>query len=181
MTKQEIQKEYNKFKVENSYIKTCSDLNVYALDFIEDIEDSIKEYRKELKENIKMKKEANTRNLLFFIFQKEDTSFYDSDNDLIRQIIEEMTKQIGYIKRIIELISEQNKNELLKLLEFLIYHYSINIDYLEKERERLEFSIQNIYFSNNIDDNREGTNIFIEEMLNKYEINTNIIEKTKKI
>lgn len=181
MTKQEIQKEYNDFKVENSYIKTCSDLNVYALELKEDIEDSISEYRKELKENIKMRKEANARNLLFFIFQKEDTSFYDGDNDLIRKIIEEMTKQIEFIKRIIELINDHNKDELLKLLEFLIYHYSTNVDYLEKERERLEFLIQNIYFSNNIEDSRQEVNLFIEELLNKFERNTNIIEKTKKI
>ena len=181
MTKKEVMNSYSDFKVLTDFIKTNEDLHIYALGLIEYIDDSIKEYKKELKDNKKMKKEALIRNHIFFIFQEEDISIYDEDNKLIEIIIMEMIKQKEFIKRIIELINKTQKEDLLKLLDFLISNYSSNIDYLEKEREVLEFKVQNIYLSNNNEDNREEISSFIEEMLNKYERNANIIEKKKKI
>ena len=181
MTKQEVSNLYKKFRFKNNYVRTSEDLHIYALGKIEDIEESINTYKKELKDNKKMKHDAMFRNLLPFIFQAEDTSIYEKDNELIESILLEMNIRMNDIKRLINLINDDNKDELLKLLEFIVSNYSDNVDYLEKEREVLEFTIQNIILYNENEDKRKETNEYIEEMLNKLEIKGNNIEKKKKI
>jgi hypothetical protein len=181
MTLQELKEEYKKYKPSMTVIKECSDLNLYALDIIEIINDSLKEYKKELKENKKMQKSAKIRNLFPFIFQEEVSGFYDKDNELIIEIAKEMQRQIERINIIIDKISDNDKYELLKLLEFISAYYSNNIDYLEKEREVLEFNIQNIYLSNDKDDTRKVLDEFFNEKINMFNRNTNNIEKSKKI
>ena len=181
MTLQELKEEYKKYKISMTVVKECSDLHLYALDNIEIINDSLAEYKKELKENKKMDKSAKIRNLFPLLFQEEVSGFYDKDNEIIIKIMEEMQRQIDRINIVINNISDANKNELLKLLEFITVYYSNNVDYLEREREVLEYNIQNIYLANDKIDTRKVLDDFFQENINIFNRNINNIEKNKKI
>ena len=88
MTLKEIAEEYEKFKPDDYKVNSSSELYDYLMYYIDDISDSIKAYKKQLKENKAMYLDAKIRNFFFFIYQKEETSFYYYDNALIKEILQ---------------------------------------------------------------------------------------------
>ena len=140
MTLQELVNEYEQFKPKNTKINSSTELYERLLVYQDDIKESIKAYKRELKENKSMELDAKLRNFFFFIFQEEETSFYYFDNTLIKEIINEMYAQIENIKDLMLLVDDSNYKDLTKLVEFMIMHYDNNIDFLEKENYMLSIA-----------------------------------------
>ena len=181
MTLQELVNEYEQFEPKNTNINSSTELYERLLVYQDDIKESIKAYKRELKENKSMELDAKLRNFFFFIFQEEETSFYYFDNALIKEIINEMYAQIENIKDLMLLVDDSNYKDLTKLVEFMIMHYDNNIDFLEKERIKLELTMENVTLNNNIRDTREKIDLFVEQIITAYYERLINIEKMKKI
>lgn len=180
MTLNELTNQYVKFKpdIEIDNLKDFFSLLTY---YQKDLLKSIKLYKKELSENRKMYLEAKVRNFFFFIFQEEEASFYYYDDALIKEIIREMQFQYENISDIMLFANELNYQELSKLVDFMMMHYDNNIDFLENERKRLELSLENIIFHNDLDDTRDKMKTFMEQIISAYYEKIIDIEKIKKI
>jgi len=181
MTLKEITEEYEKFKPDDYKVNSSSELYDYLMHYSDDIKQSIKAYKKELRENKSMNLEAKVRNFFFFIFQQEDASFYYYDNALIKEIIREMLLQIENIKDLVVLNDDSNYQELKRLVDFMMKHYDNNIDFLENERKRLELSLENVIYHNPLQDSRDVMKTFIEQILQAYYDKLIKVEKIYKL
>ena len=181
MTLKEITEEYEKFKPDDYKVNSSSELYDYLMYYNDDISDSIKAYKKQLKENKVMYLDAKIRNFFFFVFQQEEASFYYFDNALIKEIIREMIFQRENIKDLLELNDDSNFQEIKKLVDFMMKHYDNNIDYLENERKRLELSLENVIYHNPLQDSREPMRSFMEQIIQAYYNKLIKVEKIYKL
>lgn len=180
MTLEEIVDQYKNYKT-SIEIDNFKDFYSHLRSYQEELKESIKTYKKELRENKQMYLEAKIRNFFFFIFQEEETSFYYYDDAIVKEIIKEMKIQYENISDIMLLANESNYKDLLKLVEFLMMHYDNNIDFLENERKRLALSLENVIYYNELTDTREKMKVFMEQMLSAYYDSLISIEKIKKM
>ena len=181
MTLQEIAEDYEKFKPKESQVNSSSELYKVLLNYQDNIKESVKAYKQELKENKRMYLEAKVRNFFFFIFQEEEASFYYYDNALIKEMIREMFIQLENIKDLLLIVDDSNYQDVQKIAEFLMMHYYNNIDFWEKVRQRLEMSLENAILYNDLKDTREKINVFMELLINAYYEKIIKVEKIKKI
>lgn len=162
----EIEKEYEIFSHKTEGLKDKDSLFLYLDAEIDNVDEDIKAYNSELNENKRMQLSAKIRNLLFFIFAEENTSFYDEDNNIICQILNLMYTNRKYIERIQELITEENFQELLKLYEFIKTYYDSNYEYLDLCRRQLESKTEGFSFIDySEEDNREVIDEFFYKKL----------------
>lgn len=166
----DLEKEFKGFKIKSTYINSVDKFK----NFIETIESEIEEYlkntRKEIKENKRWKFEVKIRNYFLAIFGESEIDVYDEDTDILNEIISIDEDYLDFYNRIINIVNENNFMELLKLAEFANMYYEIHIELLEKQREIIELELRGIHMiSPHCIDKRNDLKIFLSKRLNMIE------------
>ena len=176
-----LEEEFKNYKIKSDFIETSEDLEIFLQVGIYNAKKSIKEMEKEKNINSKDKKIAQIKNIFNFLFVEEETSFYDEDNKIIEECISLALDYIIYFERMINLIKPDNTKELLKIVDFIVEYYNMNMDYLDSKRETLEYAYKGITFINSkYSDYRKEISDFFEKKINEYQTE-NSVEKKKKL
>lgn len=182
-TIKDLEKEYENFKTEAiNYLKTMEDLEMHLVISIQDTENIEQELINEKEANKKRKISGKIRNLFSIILdEKEELSFYDEDNNILDEIIELTIKQKEFYTQVINIITLENYQKLIKLISFGIEWYNRHIDYFEARRDALECAYKGFnYTSSKTEDNREVIAEFLTNKINELSTGKSL-EKSKKM
>lgn len=169
---QEIEKEYEGFTPVSTFIKNTDELVAFLDVGIDDTKYIEKDYIKEIRENKRSQFDAKIRNFFFFIFEQEEVEFYDEDNEILFSLRDLVLKYRALYERMKAIATEENREELIKLVDFLTKYYNEHIDYFENERDRLELSYKGISMYNPTKkDNRKVIEEFADKVLSHLETN----------
>lgn len=175
MSLDEIRKEYQEFIPENKKINKIEEFLCYLQIGIDDIDESIKDCIREKRLNKKEQIEAQIRNFFFFLFEQEETEYYDEDNAILDESIEFSKSYQQKYYEIREVARVDNYQELYKLVEFSTLYYNKNVSYLNDKARQLELSYQGITFYCQNEDTRKLLLDFLSEEIKKYQ-HSKIIE-----
>ena len=175
----EIKKEYEGFQIKSDFVTSKDELIAFLSVGIDDTYDIEKDNNKEIKLNKIAEIEARIRNIFFFIFEEEEVDFYAEDNS----ILSECNKLVYYYRslyeRIIELATDDNYLELLKLVDFATEYYNSHIDYFDYQRDKLETILKGFSMYNpSKQDNRSVLEEFIDEKLSVYDPNKQLVKRS---
>ncbi len=166
----ELEEEYEKFEIKSKHVNSLEEFLAFIIIGIDDTYEIEKDYKKEIKENKRWQLSAKIRNFFNFIFEEEEESFYDYDNQILDELTELITKYRNYFQRIIQIVNKDNYKELLKLVDFLCKYYGEEIDYYEYRRDELEMELKGLNFCNSrYEDNQEVIDEFAEKILKSFE------------
>lgn len=174
---EKIEEEYKNFKPKSNYIKTPEDL-IDLIDIkIDEIDKDIVEIDQEMKKSEFKKIISSIKNKILF---GEDFEYYEQDYDLMKEEYQLGADFIEYFRLIIDKISNNNYQELLRLSEFTEKHYFSNFDYLISERSNLALYYRGIRTMNINDDTRKTFKAFFSNKINEFHKEKGV-EKHKKI
>lgn len=180
-TIEDIEKEYNDFEYIPKSINNLEELEVWTMVVFDDIDENLRVLGIDYRNNKTCKVIGTIRNLFLFVYEYEDVSFYDKDNKLVEEayILNEMYK--NYFKQIIHYSNEENYNEMFKFANFLVMYYKKDLDYIDGERNDLEYTQKGYGCVNNKDeDNSLVVHDFFIKKINEFK-EVKGIEKVKKI
>ena len=132
-----LEEDYASYDVGDNRVADYEDFYNYMGRLIDDIQGNWEDVVKQMTENIRWRKISTIRNLFPIVFVKEDTDFYDYDNELLTDASELIVNNLGYYERIRNVSNEDNFQELCKLTNFLLDNYEDNINYLNYRRDEL--------------------------------------------
>ena len=180
-TLEDMEKEYGEHECRIYTINNLKELESWILVAFDDISENIKVLRIDYRNNKDCKTMGIIRNLLPFLFEYEDVTFYDKDNKLIYEAYLVNRMYENYFKQILHYSTEENCGEMAKLADFIMMHYDIDCDYIDNERDVLEYQRKGYgYIGNNCEDNSEVVHDFFIEKINELS-NVKGIEKVKKM
>ena len=166
----ELEEEYEKFEIKSKHVNSLEEFLAFIIIGIDDTYEIENDYKKEIKENKRWQLSAKIRNFFNFIFEEEEESFYDYDNNILEELTLLVLKYQSYFKKIAELANKNNYEELLKLTDFLTEYYNKEIDYYEYRRDKLEMELKGLCFSNSrYEDNQKVIDEFANNKLSKLE------------
>ncbi len=164
----ELEVEYNNFEIQNTHVKSLEDFLLFIAIGIDDTYAIEKDYKIEKRENKKWQLAAKIRNFFNFIFQEEEESFYDEDNNILNELTDLILKYRTYYEKMIEIANQDNFEELVKLTDFLSEYYGKEIDYYEYRRDKLEMNLKGLNFYNSkYEDNQKVIDEFTNKKLEK--------------
>lgn len=166
----ELKEEYEKFEIKSKHVNSLEEFLAFIIIGIDDTYEIENDYKKEIKENKRWQLSAKIRNFFNFIFEEEEESFYDYDNNILEELTLLVLKYQSYFKKIAELANKDNYEELLKLTDFLTEYYNKEIDYYEYRRDKLEMELKGLCFSNSrYEDNQKVIDEFANNKLSNLE------------
>lgn len=169
-TIEDMRKEYDQYEPTSELVTNLEEFHAYMEIAIDDADENEKAVQKEINENNRWKINGMIRNFFFFIFEEEDIEFYDEDNNILQEIINLIRKYLEFYKKIKEIGTEDNFQELVKLVDFACEYYGKQIDYYEYRRDQLELSFKGFYMTNpRHQDNKETLLSFIESRISEIE------------
>ena len=169
-SREQIDEEYKNFESKSDFVVNLEEFKLYLQLLIEDREEKLEDLNDELEENRLFKLEAEIRNFFFFIFEEEEVSFYDEDNEILEKYISFEKVFKDYFESILFIARDYNYERLLKFCDFLIKHYEEHIEYIDYLRERLEKYYQGIVFYNpKYENNREAMIGFYFDNMARFE------------
>lgn len=147
-TVEEIEKEYESYKMKSDFVTTIDEFSCFIEIGIEDAKEQINSFFKEMKINSRLQKLTSIKNIFLQLVQQQEIAIFEDDN----LILEEMINYVnGYIKKFTTLFSlstEDNFTELTKLVDFSCEYYNKHMDYFESKRDALEYSCKGISYFN---------------------------------
>lgn len=167
---EEIKKEYEVYPVKTKEVTSLEEFLSFIEIGLDDTDEYQHDYEKELKENKRWKLEAKIRNFFFFIFATEETELYDEDSAILEDCISYTEKFREFYQRIQSIASEDNYQELTRLVDFSCDYYSAQTDYYDYLRDQLDMIVRGIQMYNpKYEDTRESFLAFMEEKIQEQE------------
>ena len=180
-TLQDIRDEYEGYKIQSTFVNTLEDFIAFLDIGIDESDVGVKDFTTEIHENKKWQVAAFFRNLFPFIFEEEDISFYDYDNEMLLEGVGLASMQKGYLEAMKRIATEDNFKELLRLADFSTDYYNFHIDYIETGRDILEMNFKGYNMSNSkYFDCRSEFHQFFMEKINEMTPH-NVVEKVRKM
>ena len=178
---EEVKEEYKEYETQSTFVNTLEDFISFLDVGIDESDVGVSDFTTEIHENKKWQIAAFFRNMFPFIFEEEDISFYDYDNELLLQGVALAENQKKYFEIMKQIATEENYKELLKLTDFTTDYYNNHIGFIESGRDILEMNFKGYNMSNSrYKDNRDVFHEFFMEKVNELTPH-NIVEKVKKI
>lgn len=180
-TIEDIEKEFNEHECRIVTIDCLKELKGWIEVAYADIDENNRLLDVDYKYNRNSKILGYLTNLLPFLFEHEDLSFYDKDNEYIEdsRTINNLYKD--YFKKIDGYCTEENYAFLAKFADFVMLYYDNDTNYIYDERVGLEYRRKGYgYISNCGEDNSLVVHEFITIMLNQLS-ETKGIEKVIKM
>lgn len=176
---EEIQEEYQEYKTQSTFVDTLEDFIAFLDIGIDESDVGISDFATEIHENKKWQVTAYFRNMLPFIFEQEDISFYDYDNELLLQGVALAGNQRNYFETMKNIATEENYKELLRLADFSTDYYNNHISYIETQRDVLEMNFKGYNMCNSkYKDNRDIFHEFFMKKINELTPHK-VVEKIK--
>ena len=82
----ELKEEYEKFEIKSKHVNSLEEFLAFIIIGIDDTYEIENDYKKEIKENKRWQLSAKIRNFFNFIFEEEEESFYDYDNNILEEL-----------------------------------------------------------------------------------------------
>lgn len=167
---EEIEKEYNGYKIKSTFVKSLDDFLVFIEVLQLDLEQNNNITKKEIKNNKRWKIEVKIRNWFLALISEREVEVYDEDTAILMEIRSIDEKYRKFLEKILILVNASNYKALLKIVEFVNTFYDKHIEFLEKQREMLELELKGIHLisPNNGADSDELSE-FIRNKLNEIE------------
>lgn len=155
-TIEEIREEYKNHIIKATYVDKLEEFIAYVDDGITKSDIGICGYATLLHQNKKWQVTGFIRNLFPMFFGQEDIDFYDEDNKLLEEGVQLAYTQKGYFQAMKEIATEKNYLKLLCLAELSVEYYNDHIEYIEIERNILDYKYKGYTMSNSrYKDNRK--------------------------
>ncbi|MBR3211092.1 MAG: hypothetical protein IKF71_04050 [Bacilli bacterium] len=169
-TLQEIEREYEKYPGKTKVINSLDDFLTFIEIGIDDTEEYQKDYEKELKANERARIRDKLVNFFNFIYNPDLDEIYDLDIHILKQCIS-YTKKIGkFYRRISALATEENYQELVRLVDFSSDYYLSQTGYYDYEREQLDLYVKGIsLYDPQYENTRDEFLQFMEKKLKELE------------
>lgn len=180
-TIEDIKKEYDEFECRITSITSLEELEAWIEVAFDDIDENMRLLKVDYNYNRNYRTLAYITNLLPFLFEHEDLSFYDKDDKIIEEstVINKIYK--NYFKQIAYYSNDDNYLELAKFADFVMFYYDKDVTYLYEERVGLEYQKKGYgYISNSEEDNSEVVHEFLSLKINELS-SAKGIEKVKKM
>ena len=169
-TLEDIKKEYESYEKKTDVVTNLDEFLSFIEIGIDDTDEYQQDYEKELKENKRWKLEAQIRNFFFFIFAEEEVDLYDEDTSILKDCISYTEKMREFYKRIQSVATEENFDELTRLVDFSCDYYYAQTDYYDYLRDKLELISKGIQLYNpRYEDSRVPFTKFMEEKIKGFE------------
>ena len=176
-----IEKEYEEYKIKTTFLDSPEALASFVQVGIEDTINIEQELINEQKENKRWQLAGKIRNFFFFIFEEEEISFYDEDNEILQEGIDLTIRHRNFYTQLVDAITLDNYKELIKLCDFGTDYYNKHIEYFDSRRDSLESSYKGFtYINSKAEDNIEVVFEFLDKKINELS-KTKPVEKGKKI
>lgn len=169
----EMEEEYRVHEVPKEIKEQVQDSCILSLN----IEDLIKFLGKETKK-VFLKRKVNHFMQKIFVMSEDMLQEVDSYYEETLNLIEENKALLQEIR---EMITEENFQELVKVVDFIVKHYSDNIDYIESHIEGLSQARDGIQY---VDNRKKYTKKSLKEFINKKLVSMKTekqLEKGKKV
>lgn len=178
---EEVKEEYKEYETQSTFVNTLEDFIAFLDVGIDESDVGVADFTTEIHENKKWQVAAFFRNMFPFIFEEEDISFYDYDNELLLQGVALAGNQRTYFETMKNIATEENYKELLRLADFSTDYYNNHISYIETQRDVLEMNFKGYNMSNSkYKDNRDVFHAFFMEKINELTPHK-VVEKVKQI
>ncbi len=147
-TVKDIEKEYEGYTKKTDVVTNLDEFLSFIEIGIDDTDEYKKDYVQELKKCKKWKTLAQFYNFFFFMFAEADIESFDMEIDIIKKCITYTDKIGEYFRRIESSATEQNYEELTRLVDFITDYYSSQTDYYDYQLQQLDKSDRGIGFNN---------------------------------
>ena len=178
---EEVKEEYKEYETQSTFVNTLEDFIAFLDVGIDESDVGVSDFTTEIHENKKWQVAAFFRNMFPFIFEEEDISFYDYDNELLLQGVALAGNQRTYFETMKNIATEENYKELLRLADFSTDYYNNHISYIETQRDVLEMNFKGYNMCNSkYKDKRQMFHEFFMEKINELTPHK-VVEKVKQI
>lgn len=182
---EDLEKEFEEFKTDKPFVSNLIELLVYIEIGMEQLEEDQKVARKEYRSILIDKFMLNVMDTVTFTPPEEDSdlAFLNADLQAVEKSLELIDNQTNYLLEIAMRGTEQNVQELLKLVDFLCLQYGKNVDYIDYLRDVYEMQRKGFSMYNPThEDTTEVLAEFMQKQLAKYEkVDLKPVEKKKKM
>ena len=148
---EKIEIEFQKHKVPEDIQSRILDDTYLALN----IGDIAKEYFKEEKRvkrllirNKFLQQLLNAYGCIGFNVSNHDQCLKE-DEEYLTELIEHIEDHEDYLIEILEVLSKDNWQKMLKVLDFSVIHYASNYNYIQGNRKGLEYALSGIQYCDN--------------------------------
>lgn len=173
-----IEKEYEEFKSVSEFVTSLDKFALFIEKGLDNIEEELKVILEEIKINCKYERRAKLSNLFFGFIRIKDSEFYQEDNKILEELIDLILKYKESFQRLSNTATENNYQELTKLVDFACLYYNKHIDYFECKRDILEYANKGISYFDNKENNISEFNEFFDYKIQQFE-NDKAVEKKK--
>lgn len=166
---------YSLFEIESVFSK--EDVIGYIEVVLDDYLERLKSLKKEIKQNYKFRIQTMFANYFAFALGYSFPEFYDEDTIVLKDEVKLCQHFKDLIARLFKIISDDNFNDVYKLVRFTEKKYCYFFNYLEQMRTANELSFQGVYYSVPEIVNINSFNSFFEEEIKRIE--GNYVDKKK--
>lgn len=174
-TIEEIQKEYDKFECRLNPVQSLEDLKGWIKVAFDDIDENVRDLHKDQRYNKIAKLLATINNLFVFLEDREDTSYYDEDDNLIVDAYYMNKLYKRYFNDMFNATNDSNYVDMAKIADFIMKHYDVDVMAIDSKRRDLEYR-QRGYGC--VDNGHEAT---CEELHEFFDMKINEISRIKGI
>lgn len=175
-----IQREYEEFVLKSNFVKNKEEFLLFIEVGLDNLDSQLIDILKEIKINCKIKNKEKIKNIILGLFKFEDLDFFDADNKILEEIIKYINTYKQYFTKLRNIVTEENFQELTRLVDFASVYYNKHLDYFEYKRDILEYSYKGIGSSKKIANNFLEFDEFFNKEIAKYSLNK-AVEKKKKM
>lgn len=177
----DIEEEYSEFSIRIATINSFNEFRAWIQVAFNEINHNIGVLKQDYSDNRRCKIAGTFRNLLPFLYEYEDVSFYDKDNKLVEDAYLLNQMYLSYLKQLLNCSTEENYKIMAKLADFIMMYYDKDGDYIYSERDDLEYARKGYSCVNYKDeDNSEVVHEFFSTKINEL-TSTKGIEKVNKM
>jgi hypothetical protein len=180
-TIEEIEAEYEKYEIKSNFVTNLNEFKTFIQIGIDDTLDQKKASKQEIIINLRDSIILKIRNFLLMNPNDDVFTYINMDNAILDEIIIMTQEYKNNFERLLEIATESNYKELVKLVDFSCEYYNNHINFFETKRDTIEYLFSGFnYYNSKYDDNREVFQEFFNKKINELSPIKNV-EKTKKI
>ncbi len=166
-TVQDIEKEYSEFKVA-PLIASSESLATYIEFGLDELEHSRLEILRDTRSTYFAEKIAKVVDFITFKTLDLDMDYFTKYEAILNDIFTLETIITLYLQRVQDVITEDNYQELFRLVRFIEKYHNEILGYYESERHVLDASFEGVVIENFSDNNLEGFREFCRKKLDEY-------------
>ena len=139
---------YDEFTVaSDNKVESLNDTKNYIISCYIYLKDNIKELKNDIRKNNVFKNVSKIIGKSNFFTNIYTEEFYVSDNEILNEALSNLKLFSNYLLRLYEIVTEDNYQEIFKLLSFICQCQGEYADYINYLRDKIEYSMKGISYS----------------------------------